>query len=301
MDMLKMRSRGKIPRNMALLQPFSRELVVRPYRISSQKLTSPLKIVLVTDLHGIRYGEKQGVLLEAARKCSPDLMVFAGDIVEKDAAFGGVRDLFSQAPSLCPCFYVTGNHEFQTGRVPVLKRWLRESGVLVLDGSVETVTIRGQRIQVGGVDDPHRFTHSPHAIRLREGWKRQLAACRAGLDPALFSILLTHRPELVRYYRCSGFDLVVAGHAHGGQVRIPGLCNGLFAPHQGFFPRYGGGCYRLEGKAAVPGLPQPGAVTMVVSRGLCLNHLPRIFNPPELVSIRVEPEPETSASLSCRR
>ena len=256
----------------------SREMVVRTYRISSRKLTSPLNFVLVTDLHGIRYGEGQGILLDAVKRCSPDLVLFAGDIVENGMPFGGVKDLFSQVTSLAPCFYVTGNHEFQTGRVPVLKRWLRESGICVLDGCVETVRVKGQQIQAGGVDDPHRFTRSPHAVRLRDGWKKQLAGCGKRLDPALYSILLTHRPEPVRYYRKTGFDLVVAGHAHGGQVRIPGICNGLFAPHQGFFPRYTGGCYRL------------GAATLVVSRGLCLNRLPRIFNPPELVCIRVEPE-----------
>lgn len=68
-----------------------------------------------------------------------------------------------------------------------------------------------------------------------------------GLSGERYSILLTHRPELTRYYRESGFDLVVAGHAHGGQVRIPGLGRGLLAPHQGLFPRYAGGRYRWAG------------------------------------------------------
>ena len=89
-------------------QPLSREMVVRSYRISSHKLTSPLKLVLVTDLHGIRYGKRQGILLEAVKRCRPDLILFAGDIVEKGVALGGVKELFSQVTSLGPCFYVTG-------------------------------------------------------------------------------------------------------------------------------------------------------------------------------------------------
>ncbi len=261
------------------LHPLSQELTLRQYEISSNKIFSPVGLVLVTDLHGISYGKSQEILLEAIRKCSPDIILFAGDIVEAGVSFKGAKSLFTQTASICPCFYSTGNHEFQTGNVPALKRWLPGHGITVLDGKVETVTVQGQHIQVGGVDDPHRFTQSPHAVRLCQGWKEQITACRDSLDPALFSILVTHRPELVKYYQKSGFDLIVAGHAHGGQVRIPGICNGLFAPHQGFFPRYAGGCYKLDSRS--------GSATLAVSRGLCVNSLPRIFNPPELVSIRV--------------
>ena len=91
-------------------------------------------------------------------------------------------------------------------------------------------------------------------------------------------MLLSHRPELVDIYRGSGFDLVVSGHAHGGQVRIPGLVNGLFAPCQGWFPQYAGGVYAL------------GSTTLVVSRGLCRNELPRVFNRPELVVLTLSPQ-----------
>ena len=90
-------------------------------------------------------------------------------------------------------------------------------------------------------------------------------------------MLLSQRPERTECYRDSGFDLVVSGHAHGGQVRLPGMINGLFAPHQGAFPDYAGGLYAL------------GSTTLVVSRGLCRNLLPRVFNPPELVALDLLP------------
>jgi len=93
----------------------------------------------------------------------------------------------------------------------------------------------------------------------------------------VYSILLSHRPERVEAYHSSGFDLVVAGHAHGGQVRIPGILNGLYAPNQGFYPKYADGRYAL------------GETLMIVGRGLSRSGLPRVFNPPELVIIDVEP------------
>jgi predicted MPP superfamily phosphohydrolase len=90
--------------------------------------------------------------------------------------------------------------------------------------------------------------------------------------------LLAHRPEKIAYYRNFSFDLILSGHTHGGQVRIPLILNGLYAPNQGFFPKYGGGLYKHE------------KLVHIISRGLSINpKLPRIFNPPELVVIIIKP------------
>lgn len=92
-----------------------------------------------------------------------------------------------------------------------------------------------------------------------------------------FKILLAHRPELIEIYKKSHFDLVLSGHAHGGQVRIPFILNGLFAPDQGWFPEYVGGVYKHD------------SLTHIVSRGVSYNPLlPRIFNPPEVVVIEIK-------------
>ena len=169
---------------------------------------------------------------------------------------------------IAPCYYVTGNHEFWTGRVDEVKARLEERGAVVLAGDCVTVTAAGQTVQLCGIDDP-----SVGETR----WREQLEAVTAALDGEHCSILMTHRPERTECYRDSGFDLVVSGHAHGGQVRLPGMINGLFAPHQGAFPDYAGGLYAL------------GSTTLVVSRGLCRNLLPRVFNPPELVALDLLP------------
>ena len=114
-------------------------------------------------------------------------------------------------------------------------------------------------------------------VKLDSRWKEQFWRCCSRTSPDIYSILLSHRPELTKYYRDSGFDLIVAGHAHGGQFRMPGCPGGLLAPHQGFFPRYAGGQYAL------------GSTSLIVSRGLCINRLPRIYNPPELVLVDLKP------------
>lgn len=98
------------------------------------------------------------------------------------------------------------------------------------------------------------------------------------VDSADFTVLLAHRPELLAKYAQFPLDLVVSGHAHGGQVRIPGVLNGLYAPNQGWFPKLAGGAYAQ------------GGTTLIVSRGLAVRtRLPRIFNRPEVVLVRCVP------------
>ena len=260
------------------MHAFDRTLTVRGYREYTNKIAAPVRLALVSDLHSTLYGENQDQLCAAIHAYRPHLVLMPGDIADHRLPHGGTRLLLARIAGDFPCFYVSGNHEQRTGRLDALKAMFSFYGVTVLSGSAQCVTANGQRLQVCGVDDPHVFARRQTPRRPPEGWKAQFHACRRALDGSRYSILLSHRPELINWYRDSGFDLVVAGHAHGGQVRIPGLINGLLAPHQGLFPRYAGGRYML------------GSTTMIVSRGLCLNRLPRIYNPPELVIIDIRPE-----------
>ena len=92
-----------------------------------------------------------------------------------------------------------------------------------------------------------------------------------------FKILLAHRPELIELYKKFSFDLVLSGHSHGGQMRVPFILNGLYAPNQGLFPKYAGGSYKHN------------SMIHIVSRGASFNpRLPRVFNPPEIVIIDIK-------------
>lgn len=239
------------------------------YTLKSPKLEAPLRLALLADLHSGSYGEGQCELLDALREGKPDAVLFAGDIIDNHGSEQPAWNLLEQAGRRYPCFYVTGNHEEYTKDAARMKEKLRRCGVVPLEGGTVTVRLKGQTLLIGGADDPYRD---------EAGFAQALRRCKERRDPAVYSILLSHRPERVKAYRQSGFDLVVCGHAHGGQVRLPGLINGLFAPGQGLFPRYAGGCYPLS----------PETV-MVVSRGLAKNHKLRVFNPPELVWIQLAP------------
>jgi len=238
-------------------------LVVRRYVLSSKKLTDPVRLLILSDLHSSMYGKNQSLLLAKIRELKPDLVFLVGDIVDDKRPQEGALQLLEAIAPEYPCFYVTGNHEFWSGRADNIKK---------------TVTVRGQRIQVCGVDDPDGFEQENFfGQEISPEWDEQLERCKKQLNTDMFSILLSHRPERVSYYTGSGFDLVVSGHAHGGQIRVPWLLNGLYAPNQGFLPKYAGGVYDL------------GSSTMIVSRGLAKSFIPRIFNPPEIVLVSVEP------------
>ena len=256
----------------ALLAGLDARLAVRTYTIESERVSGPVRLAVLTDLHACAYGEGQRNLLDAVAAQSPDLVLLCGDIVDDDPRMPEERALVTveALAEVWPVYYVTGNHEFWTGRVEEVKDLLRAHGAVVLEGESVTVTAAGQILR--GIDDPYVG---------EDVWREQLGAVTAAQDGAHVSVLLTHRPERVENYAGRGFDLVLAGHAHGGQWRLPGLINGLIAPNQGLFPRYAGGRYDLgEG------------TDMIVSRGLAREstRIPRLYNRPELVVVDVVPE-----------
>lgn len=254
----------------------SERMCLKTYPVLSEKIKAPIKVLQISDLHSSHYGSEGSELIEAATNISPDIVVMTGDILDDCAPNGACFKFLKKIASLYPCYYVTGNHEVYSHLVDAIKDKLASYGIRVLEGETETVTIGEQNIVIGGVDDP--IASPDKSGRL---WEDQLVECGKNLDGESFSILLSHRPELISYYEETPFDLVLAGHAHGGQVRIPGILNGLYAPHQGIFPKFAGGEYTMANGGK-----------MIVSRGLSKLVRPRVFNRPELVLVTLLPSEE---------
>jgi hypothetical protein len=191
----------------------------------------------------------------------------AGDIADHIIPHDNTKTLLWKLSDY-PCFYASGNHEYKGGEIRQIKKFFRDLGVNVLEGECKIAEKGKNRVNVCGVDDA--------VIGMRR-FKQQLRRCYWQADKSLFTILLAHRPEKVELYKQLKFDLILTGHAHGGQVIIPRFINGIYAVHQGLFPKYAGGLFSA------------GSGKMVVSRGLSKSSrgLPRVFNPPELVIIDV--------------
>lgn len=263
---------------------FYQGLVTTFYTIESDKLKAgtSFRLALVTDLHSHIYGGDQSPLAQRILASRPDAVLLAGDIYDNLTPPDGVLLLLAKLAGRVPLYYVTGNHEYWTRDMDTVLALFEEYGVTVLDDRWEYASLHGVQVAVAGVSDPVRADFDrgfdPRAA-MAEGF--------ADLPQDVYTILLAHRPNWIGEYRKYPFDLVVSGHNHGGQARIPFLLDGLVGPDEGFFPKYPGGVYRH------------GALTQVVSRGLSVNwKLPRVFNPPELVVIDVRGTEGFSGNLS---
>lgn len=248
-------------------------LTLRTYTVASPKLTAEVRLAVVTDFHS---SDNADDVVAMVASCAPDAVLLVGDLFDDDTQNRPTErtlSLMRQLSALYPCYYVSGNHEAWTGEMDALYQQTEEAGVTVLRMSSGVLTVRGQRIALCGIPDPYEmvFSGAPDT-------EEQLRQALEDVDSADFTVLLAHRPELLAKYAQFPLDLVVSGHAHGGQVRIPGVLNGLYAPNQGWFPKLAGGAYTQDG------------TTLIVSRGLAVRtRLPRIFNRPEVVLVRCVP------------
>lgn len=248
-------------------------LILRTYTVVSPKLTAEVRLAVVTDFHS---SDNADDVVTMVASCAPDAVLMVGDMFDDDTANRPTErtlSLMRQLSALYPCYYVSGNHEAWTGEMDALYQQTEEAGVTVLRMSSGVLTVRGQRIALCGIPDPYEmvFSGAPDT-------EEQIRQAMENVDSADFTVLLAHRPELLAKYAQFPLDLVVSGHAHGGQVRIPGVLNGLYAPNQGWFPKLAGGAYTQDG------------TTLIVSRGLAVRtRLPRIFNRPEVVLVRCVP------------
>jgi uncharacterized protein len=218
------------------------------------------KILQVSDLHNKEFGKDQEVLVSLTKKIAPDIIVVTGDLIDSNHTdIKAAMDYISQAVLIAPVYFVTGNHEIWSEQYTVLAVELVKYGVNILDNKSIILTKNGAEISLIGLPDGDVISKESETVFDSAG--------------KIFCILLSHRPELLNEYAQENVDLVFAGHAHGGQFRIPFL-GGLFAPNQGLFPKYTSGVYTNAD------------TTMIVSRGLGNSVIPvRVFNRPELVVV----------------
>lgn len=254
-----------------LILAFDNRLKIVNYKLKTEKISNPVKIALIADLHCCLYGENQSELIDAIDSCKPDAVLFGGDIFDDYYVNDNSHILINNITKKYKTYYVSGNHEWWSGKMYEYFEYLQNNGVTVLRGDSDYLTVNDDIVVISGVDDPEVNVYD----NLHMSYEAQLKEVGENINSEYYNILLSHRPENVKQYFQYDFDLILSGHAHGGQGRIPLVLNGLYAPNQGFFPEYAGGIYDFDDKS------------MIVSRGLSRENteLPRIFNRPELVFV----------------
>ncbi|OEC03409.1 phosphoesterase [Lysinibacillus sphaericus] len=240
-------------------------LVVSKHVFESEKVPANfdgLRIVQVSDLHDALFGNNQQKLIAKVKDTNPDYIFITGDVIDSNRydlkqSLQAVKGLVE----LADVYYVLGNHEVASNKVSEIYEALSSLGVHVMANESTVLERDGERLAIIGIEDP----------LMGRSTEEMLELATAYVPEEMLKLLLAHRPEVFSTYVNQGIDLVFSGHAHGGQVRIPGM-GGLVAPGQGLFPKFTAGFYEEE------------RTKMVVSRGLGNSSVPyRIFNLPEII------------------
>ena len=230
------------------------------------------RIVQVSDLHNNMYGINQFYLISRIKAANPDIIVVTGDLIDRNTKnVDNAMAFIERALEAAPVFYVSGNHEAGLPKeYAELTSRMTEAGVTILENeSASVLTIEGDCITLAGIADP-AFDWSRQDADIIDSEIKE-ALQNTGTDQV--TILLSHRPEHIKVYAENKIDLVLTGHAHGGQVRLP-FIGPLYSPSQGLFPKYTSGLY------------EEGNTKMYVSRGIGNGIAPLRFNDgPELAVI----------------
>ena len=252
-------------------------LELNKHAIKSSKIPREFdgfKIAQISDLHNAQMGDANEKLLAMIKEADPDIIAITGDMIDSRRMDIQVAlDFAKEAIKIAPCYYVNGNHELRVLEYEDLKEGLKEIGVIVLENEKTDITREGKILTIIGLSDP---SLEARYIYTEEGEILDLYLNKLSKKDDNYKILLSHRPEYFDLYCEAGIDIVLSGHAHGGQIRLP-FVGGIIAPHQGFFPKYDGGLYIKE------------ETNMIVSRGIGNSLFPvRFNNRPEVVLIELQ-------------
>lgn len=252
------------------------------YTISDDRIEHPFRIVQLSDLHNSTFGENNKRLVRKVLEQNPDIILITGDLInetEKDLsiALGLISALSSSG---IPVYISYGNHEnsYKERFSVDLSTLYEDAGARVLNFAYEDIDIHGQTIRLGGVYGyclPEKYLHSGPAKEKEVNFLKDFQ------DTSLYTILMCHMPvtwilnNSLNEWDC---DLVLCGHAHGGQIRIP-FVGGLYAPDQGYFCGKEMGLYYSDNQKKI----------MILTRGLGnTEKIPRVNNVPEIVVVDIK-------------
>ncbi|HIV02794.1 MAG TPA: metallophosphoesterase [Candidatus Aphodoplasma excrementigallinarum] len=261
------------------LRPFlywqNETLEVTHYTVQSEKLPRSFdgyKIVLLTDIHGKVFEGDNAPLYEAIEAQEADMLCLVGDLIDEGVA--GSKEVVANLLRTCELpgqvYAVSGNHDVWTEGFNAFVQELEEAyPITFLENESVQIEKDGETLTLSGISDPDTWDEAEAM--------EYVAAADASIKKGTgYQILLFHRANMLDYFNDKAYDLILSGHMHGGQVRLP-FVGGLKSPHGDWFPKYSGGRYDAEGK------------TYIVSRGVGnAVRVPRLFNRPELVVVTLQ-------------
>lgn len=234
--------------------------------LSMERMGAPIRVLHVSDAHGQFPAGLENNFEAIQRGPRPDLVAVTGDLIDRDTEdFSDAKRLLDRLHTLgAPIYYVPGNHEHWNPRRGAMTETMALFGVHVLVNRHEVLTLGDRAINVVGVDDAYTG-------------RDRLEQALEGLDGERFTLLLSHSPAPARQLAGTPVELMLAGHTHGGQVRLP-LVGALWAPGEGLFPHFDKGLY-----------PLGAGKKLYIDSGLGTSMFPvRFLNPSQLSVLTIE-------------
>ena len=263
----------------------NKEVHVAEYEIGADDAGFiPINIVLISDLHRAQFGEHNQQLVNKTAEQHPDLIMIAGDMLERnrtDAEIEEFASLLDRLMEIAPVYLSRGNHDMNiyAGDIvdPYAVELIQNTGAVILDNDYAAIDVNGYELRIGGSLD-YAF-----ADDTQEKWlaSEAYAFYSDFVNTDRYKIMLSHRPDSFIFGDAADvwdIDLVLCGHTHNGVIAFP-WGKAVYAPDQGIFPKYSRGYYEL------------GRIRMLICGGLAGNRgIPRVFNPPEIVRLTLYPD-----------
>lgn len=255
-------------------------LRVTRYEIISGRVEGDVRMVVLSDLHDHKFGKYNEKLIEKVKQQSPDLILMDGDMLNKDSTNAEVPCIIiEELAKIAPVYYALGNQEeLYIESHPEFTGELERAGAILLDKTYTDVKVNGTSLRLGGMYDyAFGVNGKDEADAASMEVKEFLKAYQ---DTDRLKIMLAHRPDSFIFGDASkvwDVDLVISGHNHGGQVVLPFL-GGVYGGDQGLFPKYIHGLYKKD------------KMTFLMTSGLGSGgqRLPRLNNPPEIVTVTIK-------------
>lgn len=251
----------------------NKSIKITNYDINSEQLPqqfSGIRIAQISDLHNAQFGKNNCRLIKKLNRIKPDLIVITGDLIDsRRTNFPIALSFARQAVTIAPTYYIPGNHEVRISDINSFYQKLVSAGITLLHDESTLIYRSDAFIRLAGLIDANARTVDPKQ-------ETKDAIDHAVPKDSVYTVLLSHCPKYFEIYAASGADLVLTGHVHGGQIRLP-FIGGLYAPGQGLFPKYDAGLFTK------------GHTYMIISRGLGNSLFPlRFYNRPEIVITRLQ-------------
>lgn len=262
--------------------------VVKKYKISTEKTKHSHRLVVLADLHGKEYGYHNEKLLKKIHEQNPTTVFIAGDmlVAKPGEEFTHVLRFLGALQEKYTVYYGNGNHEYRLKIYPETYGDMAEryaeglSNIGICPLCNESTRPEDEKIVIHGLEIDKEYYRRGRKMKMTVDYLEEKLGKP---DKSKYNILLAHNPEYFKAYAAWGADLVLAGHVHGGIMRLP-LLGGVIAPTFMLFPKYSGGMYKektADGNESV----------MILSNGLGSHTIPvRVFNPGELVVVELDSE-----------